>query len=52
LATKIKLANVNYVEVLQTFNDEIFLNGLGMLQQNILNNCLYIDCTENKIGIE
>jgi hypothetical protein len=49
------LANVTYVEGFsQTQYSMMKFSGMtGMLGNKIfLNNCLYIDCTENKIGIE
>jgi len=52
---KIKLANVTYVEGFsQTQYSMMKFSGMtGMLGNKIfLNNSLYIDCTENKIGIE
>jgi hypothetical protein len=52
---KIKLANVTYVEGFsQTQYSMMKFSGMtGMLGNKIfLNNCLYIDCIENKIGIE
>lgn len=52
---KIKLANVTYVEGFsQTQYSMMKFSGMtGMLGNKIfLNNCLYFDCTENKIGIE
>jgi len=52
---KVKLTNVTYVEGFsQTQYSMMKFSGMtGMLGNKIfLNNCLYIDCTENKIGIE
>lgn len=52
---KIKLANITYVEGFsQTQYSMMKFSGMtGMLGNKIfLNNCLYFDCTENKIGIE
>lgn len=52
---KIPLNNVTYVEGFsQTQYAMIKFSGMtGMLGNKLfLNNCLYIDCTENKIGIE
>jgi hypothetical protein len=51
----LKLTNVTYVEGFsQTQYSMMKFSGMtGMLGNKIfLNNCLYIDCTENKIGIE